>query len=79
MDDTISHDKHGHWSYKYIGQADADKLEYILMDIEAYNALNSPSLITDESLQKLREVMKDKPKLKIYYSEQFKQFIIEPY
>ncbi len=71
--------KHQHWSYKFIGEADADKLEYILMDVEVFNALTPPRYISDEALITLREFLRDKPRIRIYHSKEFNQFLIEPY
>jgi len=73
MDDkTLT--QHETWNYKYIGSVPVENLEYILIDVEA----NSPCYLTEDFLQKLRKICADSKQIRVYYSEQSGEFILEP-
>jgi hypothetical protein len=67
-------DRYKKWSYKYLGTIDAANLQYIFIDLEAAN----PRHLPEGTLDSIIKAHADSLKLRVYYSFEAKDFILEP-
>ena len=69
------HTQHEIWTYKFIANIPLEHIEYMLIDAEA----KKPYYISDKMIDDLRNNYEGCTGLRLYYSERFNTFMVEPY